>query len=211
MKGGPEQAMENFRRHGLRIYGTFIFGYDHDTVDTFTTAVEFAKSQAMFIAAFNHITPFPGTPLYDRMAAEGRLTYEPWWLDDRYRYNMIPFEPATMPADELAARCLEARRDFYSWSSIAKRARHPVHRRDPWMLANFVAINAMHQADIEGRNGLPLGDANWSRSIIEATNGTVLPPDREPAVRQPLAVTAMSAAPGSPGTVGRGASPRAER
>ena len=168
MKGGPEAAMANFRRHGLRIYGTFIFGYDHDTADTFAEAVHFAKSQAMFIAAFNHITPFPGTPLHERMAAEGRLTYDPWWLDERYRYNMIPFEPATMPAEELADRCLRARREFYAWSSIAARAKHPIHRRDPWMLANFVAINAMHQSDVEGRNGLPLGDANWSGTLVEA-------------------------------------------
>ena len=176
MKGGPEAAMENFRRHGLRIYGTFIFGYDHDTAETFTEAVDFAKSQAMFIAAFNHITPFPGTPLHDRMEREGRLTYDPWWLDERYRYNMIPFEPAMMPADELAARCLEARRDFYSWSSIAQRGLHRVHRRDPWMLANFVAINAMHQADVEGRNGLPLGDANWSGPLVESVTERVLAP-----------------------------------
>ena len=35
------------------------------------------------------------------------------------------------------------------------------------MLANFVAINAMHQSDVEGRNGLPLGDANWSGTLVE--------------------------------------------
>ena len=106
MQGGPAEAIANFQRHGLRLYGTFVFGYDDDTAETFRATLEFAKEMGLFIAAFNHITPFPGTPLYDRMAAEGRLTYQPWWLDERYRYNMIPFEPATMPADELAARCL---------------------------------------------------------------------------------------------------------
>ena len=35
MRGGPGEALANFRRHGLRIYGTFIFGYDHDTPETF--------------------------------------------------------------------------------------------------------------------------------------------------------------------------------
>jgi hypothetical protein len=34
------------------------------------------------------------------------------------------------------------------------------------MLANFLAINAMHQWDVEGRNGLPLGDENWHGSLI---------------------------------------------
>jgi hypothetical protein len=36
------------------------------------------------------------------------------------------------------------------------------------MLLNFLVINAMHQWDIEGRNGLPLGDENWRGSLIKA-------------------------------------------
>ena len=67
MKGGPRRAMENFRRHGLRIYGTFIFGYDGDGPEAFERALDFAREEALFIAAFNHITPFPGTPLYERL------------------------------------------------------------------------------------------------------------------------------------------------
>ena len=200
MKGGPAQAMDNFRRHGLRIYGTFIFGYDHDTADTFRRAVDFAKDQSLFIAAFNHITPFPGTPLHERMASERRLTFEPWWLHDDYRYNMIPFEPASMSADELGRRCLEARRDFYSWTSIVARGRHRIHRRDPWMLANFLAINAMHQADVEGRNGLPLGDANWTGELLPATNDVAepRPPTRRADRSQQLRIGPGAARTGAP-------------
>ena len=170
MRGGPAEAMRNFRRHGLRIYGTFIFGYDHDNESTFRQAMDFAKSEGLFIAAFNHITPFPGTPLYHRMRDEGRLLYDAWWNDPAYRYNMIPFQPAQMTPQELADRCVDARREFYSWRSIASRATHRVNFRDPWMLANFVVINAMHQKDVQGRNGLPLGDATWRGSIREAND-----------------------------------------
>lgn len=170
MKGGPREALENFRRHGLRIYGTFIFGYDHDTLGTFGHTLNFAIEQGLFIAAFNHITPFPGTPLYERMRAEGRLLYDAWWLDPRYRYNMIPFQPAGMSPDELAEGCVRARRDFYAWRSIGRRAVMKVNRRDPFMLANFVAINAMHQWDVAGRNGLPLGDANVTAPLLPAAD-----------------------------------------
>lgn len=168
MAGGPRQAMANFRRHGIRIYGTFIFGYDSDTPEAFDTAIRFAREEGLFIAAFNHITPFPGTPLYERMEREGRLLYEAWWLDPRYRYNMVPFRPATMAPEELARRCVEARRRFYSWPSIVARGRQRVNRADPWMLANFFVINAMHQRDVEGRNGLPLGDEAWRGRLLEA-------------------------------------------
>ena len=168
MRGGPAEALANFRRHGLRIYGTFIFGYDHDTADTFDTAVSFARDEGLFIAAFNHITPFPGTPLYERLKGEGRMLYDPWWLDQRYRYNMIPFRLRKMSPRELADRCVEARRRFYSWRSIFQRAGKRVNHRSPFMLVNFFAINAMHQWDIERRNGLPLGDENWKGSFVRA-------------------------------------------
>ena len=52
MGGGPEKALDNFRRHGLRIYGTFVFGYDADTPETFGETLAFAKDQGLFIAAF---------------------------------------------------------------------------------------------------------------------------------------------------------------
>jgi radical SAM superfamily enzyme YgiQ (UPF0313 family) len=168
MGGGPARAMENFRRHGIRVYGTFIFGYDGDGPETFDAALAFAREEGLFIAAFNHITPFPGTPLYARMEREGRLLYDAWWRDERYRYNMVPFRPVRLSPEELAARCLDARRRFYAWPSILGRARKPVNRSDAFMLANFLGINWMHQRDVEGRSGLPLGDEAWQGPLLEA-------------------------------------------
>jgi hypothetical protein len=36
------------------------------------------------------------------------------------------------------------------------------------MAANFLAINAMHQIDVAGRNGLPLGDETWTGPLLPA-------------------------------------------
>src|SRR5262245_28033753 len=117
MRGGFERALANLRRYKIRVYGTFIFGYDRDTAEVFPETVRFAKEQSLYIAAFNHLTPFPGTPLYDRLEKENRLLYERWWLDERYSYNRIPFQPRGMAPDELQRECLAARREFYSWQS----------------------------------------------------------------------------------------------
>lgn len=170
MHGGPRQALANFRRHGIRIYGTFIFGYDADTADTIDTTVRFAQEEGLYIAAFNHITPFPGTPLERRLREAGRLRFERWWLDDAYRYNMVPFHPKGMSAEALEHHCVQARRRFYAWRSILARGRQRVNRATLYMLANFVAINALHQWDIEGRNGLPLGDATFRGQLLEAAS-----------------------------------------
>lgn len=47
MRGGPRNALANFRRYGLRIYGTFIFGYDSDTPETFDSTVQFAREEGI--------------------------------------------------------------------------------------------------------------------------------------------------------------------
>ncbi len=168
MGGGPANALANFRRFGIRIYGTFIFGYDADTSETINTTVRFAQDEGLFIAAFNHITPFPGTPLEKRLRAQGRLRFDAWWLDDEYRYNMVPFHPAKMSPQALEDHCVKARRQFYAWRSIISRGGHRVNRNTAFMLFNFLAINAMHQWDIEGRNGLPLGDESFRGHLLEA-------------------------------------------
>jgi len=168
LHGGPPAALERLRKHGLRVYGTFVFGYDHDNDATFERTLDFAQQEGLFIAAFNHITPFPGTPLYQRLQQEGRLVMEPWWLHEEYRYGMVPFTPRQMTAEHLADKCIEARKRFYSWSSIGRRLGHPVNHRDPLMAAYFVAINAMHQVDVKGRHGLPLGDQGHLLPIVEA-------------------------------------------
>jgi radical SAM superfamily enzyme YgiQ (UPF0313 family) len=175
MRGGPAAALSNMRRAGISVYGTFVFGYDQDTSETVTRAIEFAVDEGLFIAAFNHITPFPGTPLYRRLEAEGRLLYDAWWLDPQYRYNMIPFQPRSMAPAELARECLRARREFYSWPSILRRARQWINHRNPFVLANFMAINAMHRWDVQGRNGLPLGDETWTGPLLKSESAASRP------------------------------------
>ena len=168
MRGGFEKALANLRRHRIRVYGTFIFGYDRDTPESFVRTVEFAGDHALYIAAFNHLTPFPGTPLYARLREEGRLLYANWWLDERYSYNLIPFRPRGMSPELLQRHCLEARRRFYSWPSIFQRGCDRVNRSDWFMWRNFYLINAMHRQDVSMRDHYPLGDESWQGTLLQA-------------------------------------------
>ncbi len=168
MRGGFARALANRRRHRIRVYGTFIFGYDRDTPESFTEALSFAQEQSLYIAAFNHLTPFPCTPLYRRMAGEKRLLYDAWWLDERYSYNRIPFQPRGMSPDSLQQHCLATRREFYSWRSIARRGFAAVNRSDWFMWRNFYLINAMHRSDVSLRDHYPLGDESWQGQFLTA-------------------------------------------
>ncbi|MCU0751496.1 MAG: B12-binding domain-containing radical SAM protein [Akkermansiaceae bacterium] len=167
-RGGFEKALANLRHHRIRVYGTFVFGYDGDTEDSFAPAVEFALDHGFYIAAFNHLTPFPGTPLYARLRAEGRLLYDSWWLDENYSYNRIPFRPLGIEAGDLRRHCIEARRKFYSWPSILRRGMDPVNRANAFMWRNFYLINGMHRGDVSLRDHYPLGDESWNGRFIPA-------------------------------------------
>jgi radical SAM superfamily enzyme YgiQ (UPF0313 family) len=168
MRGGFSTALANLRRHGIRVYGTFVFGYDGEREASFDAAAEFAIDNRFYLAAFNHLTPFPGTPLFARLQREGRLIYERWWLDERYGYNGIPFRPAAMAPDDIRQGCLRARRRFYAWRSMLRRAFDPVNRADPFMFRNFFVINGMHRVEVGKRDHFPLGDSTWNGPLLKA-------------------------------------------
>lgn len=167
MQGGYEKALANLRKHNIRLYITFVFGYDEDTETSFKQTVDFALHHKFYIAAFNHLTPFPGTPLYKRLEQEGRLLFEKWWLDDRYSYNMIPFQPARMTPEQLQRGCVEARAEFYNWSNIWNRSFDSVNRSNLLMWSQFYGINAMFRREVRQRDYYPLGDESFGGTLLK--------------------------------------------
>jgi len=100
-----ETSIRVLQDSGIMIYGTFVFGYDHDTVDSFDRAVEFSIRHKFYLANFNPLTPTPRAPLFDRLEREGRLIHDRWWIDPRFRYGDATFHPRGMTADQLTAGC----------------------------------------------------------------------------------------------------------
>lgn len=170
MGGGYDVALANLRRHNIRLYSTFVFGYDNDTAKTFDDTVAFANEHRFFMAAFNHLTPFPGTPLYQRLEDSGKLLYDKWWLDPSYSYNKIPFRPAQLEPEELQELCIEARAKFYSVRSILRRFADPVNRSSAFMARQYPLINFMMRREVQQRNDLPLGDEGWTGKLAPAHN-----------------------------------------
>lgn len=165
MGGGYEVALEKLRRYNIRLYATFVFGYGNDTARTFDETVRFANEHRFYMAAFNHLTPFPGTPLYARLKEEGRLLYDSWWLDPSYTYNKIPFQPELLEPGELQELCIKARAEFYSVKNILRRFADPVNRSNAFMARQFPLINFMMRREVQQRNDLPLGDEGWSGQL----------------------------------------------
>jgi radical SAM superfamily enzyme YgiQ (UPF0313 family) len=157
--GKFRDALARLRDHGLKIYATFVFGYDTDTPDLFERTLDFAMEQKFFVTAFNHMQPFPGTPLYARMEAEGRLLYPRWWLEPSYRFGQIVFRPRLMEPDQLYQKLRETRARFFSWSSILSRATDfKANCRDPRAAWYHFAVNAILKKELNEKWATPLGD-----------------------------------------------------
>jgi radical SAM superfamily enzyme YgiQ (UPF0313 family) len=153
-----DSALAILRRYGLAVYGTFVFGYDHDTRQTFETTLHFAQKHKLFFAAFNHLVPFPGTPLYNRLHSEQRLLYDAWWLDDSYRFGDIAFKPNLMSAQDLSETCRQYRKKFYSSRSVLYRSLdRQANCKNVFMAALYLYENMSARIQVDQRQGLPLG------------------------------------------------------
>ena len=142
-------AIRKFHDRGIMILPTFLFGYDHDTVDTFDITAEFAIRSKFVQASFFALTPTPGSRLYSRLMAENRLIYDRWWLDPNYRFGQATFRPLGMVPDELPKGCRRARKIFYEYRSILKRAFDPAaNSRNLHHLGFSLAINLIVKHDL---------------------------------------------------------------
>ncbi len=143
---------------GIMIYGTFVFGYDRDAVDSFDRAVEFAIRNRFFLANFNPLTPTPRAPLYDRLKRENRLIHDRWWLDPAYRYGEATFHPRGMTAQDLTAGCFRARCAFNTFGSFARRLFDPrTTLRSPRRVGIYILSNLISRREIRRKQGISLG------------------------------------------------------
>ena len=111
--------VERIHAHGITVQAGFVFGFDDDKPDIFDKTITFLETAGIQNATFHILTPYPGTPLYERLAAEGRILTHDW-----SKYNArtdVVFEPKHMSGAELLHGFNEVNRRFYSMGSIYRR------------------------------------------------------------------------------------------
>jgi radical SAM superfamily enzyme YgiQ (UPF0313 family) len=119
------RVIERIHTHGIAVQTGIVFGFDHDTPAVFSETLDFLESVGVQNATFNILTPYPGTKLFQRLEAEGRILTRDW-----RKYNSradVVFQPRQMSAETLLEGYRHANRRFYSIQSIARRlSRSPV-------------------------------------------------------------------------------------
>ena len=107
-----------FHDHGIQVNGSFVVGFDCDRKDTFTTLVQWIESNRLECSTFHILTPYPGTPLFRRFEAEGRLLHRNW---DLYDTAHVVFQPKHLTPEELLLGYDWLYRRLFSHASIWKR------------------------------------------------------------------------------------------
>jgi len=161
-----DDAIAVFQNEGIMLYGTFVFGCDHDTVENFDTAVEFAIRHKFLLANFNPLTPTPGAPLFDRMQREGRLLHDRWWLDPDFKYGDATLQPMKMSAYELTQGCFAARRKFNTLNSILRRMNdRRTNMRSPYRAGIYLLANLVSRREIYRKQKRALGQTRPTAAL----------------------------------------------
>jgi len=156
---GYRTQVRQLREYGLQTWAAFVLGYDHETRDSVRRTLDFALESRFTFAAFNILTPFPSTPLYQRLQAQDRLLYDgAWWLHPDYRFNHAAFRPARMSPEALTEACFEARAAFGSLPSFVRRLLDfKTNLRNPVRLATYLRFNPVFRREVFKKQGLWLG------------------------------------------------------
>jgi len=104
--------LRNIQEHGIRVNGCFVLGLDGQGPEIFDKVREFVKGSDLFDVQITVQTPFPGTPLYERLKAEGRMVREEDW--DRNTLFDVNYHPSGMTIEQLADGFRKLGVDLYS-------------------------------------------------------------------------------------------------
>jgi radical SAM superfamily enzyme YgiQ (UPF0313 family) len=131
------RRVEVLHKNGIQVNGSFVLGFDHDRPDVFEKTVAWIEANRLECATFHILTPYPGTPLFAQMEAEGRLLHRDWSL---YDTGHVVFRPKHMTAAQLAEGYAWCYRRLFSHTSIWRR-----RPRDPRAVLPYLAMSYLYK------------------------------------------------------------------
>jgi radical SAM superfamily enzyme YgiQ (UPF0313 family) len=167
-----------FRRHGVHVLGSFIFGLNSDTKNTFDLTVALAERADLTFAQFVLLTPFPGTVDFDKWAAEenrrgttvdGVPITQHWLIPEERRPRLYAAHP-TMTLEEIRVGTQRAWDRFYSWRQVWIRSRvvESIRARVAFVLISKLYRQMYANTGIATDSARVQRSARWARWIGHA-------------------------------------------
>jgi radical SAM superfamily enzyme YgiQ (UPF0313 family) len=120
---------------GIQVNGSFVFGFDHDRKDVFASTVQWIEDNRLECATFHILTPYPATPLFRQLEAEGRLLHRDWSL---YDTGHAVFRPRHMSPEELEQGYAWTYERLFSHASIWRRRPQDWHAVAPYLAMSYL-------------------------------------------------------------------------
>jgi radical SAM superfamily enzyme YgiQ (UPF0313 family) len=113
------EAVRTIQSHGIAVNTCFVLGLDGDGPGVFDAIAAFVEDTNPFDVQITVLTPFPGTPLYDRLLEEGRIIEPGAW--EKCTLFDINYIPKNMTIGELAEKGLDLAMRLYSKETTTRR------------------------------------------------------------------------------------------
>jgi radical SAM superfamily enzyme YgiQ (UPF0313 family) len=129
------RRVDILHQNGIQVNGSFVLGFDHDRPEVFARTVEWIEANRLECATFHILTPYPGTPLFRQMEAEGRLLHKDWSLYDTAH---VVFRPRHMTPEQLAAGYAWCYERLFAHRSIWRRRPRDWHAVLPYLAMSYL-------------------------------------------------------------------------
>jgi radical SAM superfamily enzyme YgiQ (UPF0313 family) len=192
--------LKQFRKHGVHVLGSFIFGLPSDKKSTFDATVALADKADITFAQFVLLTPFPGTLDFEKWAkdvknrdtkVDGVPITQHWLIPEPRRPKLYTAHP-NMALEEIRVGTQGAWDSFYSWPRIWSRASRSVKSTKARVM--FVLLSKLYR-QMYANTGIATDSARVQRSARTARllglaakrlfRGTPMPDLKMPTVRPP--------------------------
>lgn len=139
-------VVEKFHKAGVAILGTFMLGFDGDTKESILKMPDYIEEIGVDIPRFAILTPYPNTPTYRRLDAEGRIISTNW---NDYDSIHATFAPKNFTARELEEMLVSVSKECYTLKRIWKRV---VNNRRGGILKLFLNLGFKWHNKKNGKN-----------------------------------------------------------
>jgi radical SAM superfamily enzyme YgiQ (UPF0313 family) len=113
------KAIETIQSHGITVNGCFVMGLDGAGPECFDGVYRFVRESGLYDVQITFMTPFPGTPLYERLRARGRILEDRAW--ERCTLFDINFQPQQLNVAELESGFKELGQKLYQKNFVRER------------------------------------------------------------------------------------------
>lgn len=118
------EAIRNLKRHHIEPWVSMIVGFDHDGPDTARKITHFCNHTRVPLLLLYILTPVPGSPLFEKLVAQGVRLRKDWYL---YDGTHALFDTSRMTAADIDAMYAAVYGNVYGLPSILRRTLFPPH------------------------------------------------------------------------------------